>query len=76
MDWELFLKLYLSDVNVKRALGVLLTAAVALIPGIDNEVKVSVVALIISALLLWAGAQNAKEEHDFEIELCTKDSTK
>lgn len=68
MDWKLFIKYFLQDVNVKRALGVVLAALITLIPGLSNEVRAELVVLILTALFIWAGVQNAHVEYIAEIE--------
>lgn len=68
MDWKLFLKELLEDPDTKAAIGLILSAVVALLPNITPELKVAIVALIFGVVKVVTGAQNAKFLHDMELE--------
>lgn len=68
MDWKLFLKELIADPDTKAALGLILSAAVILIPGVTLELRGAIVVLIFGVVKVWTGAQSAKFLHDLELE--------
>jgi UPF0716 family protein affecting phage T7 exclusion len=67
-DWRLFLQKFLESNGVKYALGVVLNGLILLIPGLSTDMRGALVGLVLAALFVWAGVQDAKVSHDDELE--------